>query len=195
MGKKSFVTVFVLIVAVFLMSGCASHKGAGIPGINMGKTIHFEPLERSEYEVLGPATGKACVAVNTLFPLPIWWYSGDYSFDAFGINEDRKYGVISAPSAFSPSPPISLIPLVPLSAAITSPTKDIEISLGLLFPGPGFRAKEVALFKAIESVPGADAIISPRFYVEKEKRFIWYQRVCVTVKGKAIRIKTDNDLK
>lgn len=171
MRRKSFVTIFVLIVAVFLMSGCASHKGTGISGINMGKTIHFEPLERSEYEVLGPATGKACVAVNTLVPLPIWWYSGDYSFDAFGTNEDRKYGVISAP------------------------TKDIEVSLGLLFAGPGFRAKEVALFKAIESVPGADAIISPRFYVEKEKRFIWYQRACVTVKGKAIRIKTDKDLK
>ena len=192
MGKKSFVTVFVLIVAVFLMSGCASHKGSGIPGISMGEKIEFNPLERSEYEVLGPATGKACVTVNTLFPLPIWWYSGDYSFDAFGINEDREYGVISAPTAVSPSPPI---PFMPLSAATTSPTKNIEVSLGLFFTGPGFRAKETAVFRAIESVPGADAIISPRFYVEKEKRFIWYKRICVTVKGKAIRIKTDKDLK
>ena len=191
MGRKSFVTIFVLIVAVFLMSGCASHKGSGIPGISMGEKIEFNPLVRSEYEVLGPATGKACVTVNTLFPLPIWWYSGDYSFDAFGINEDRKYGVISDPTAVSPLPPISLMPL---PAAFAPPSRDIDVGFGLLFD-PGLRAKEAALFKAIESVPGADAIISPRFYVEKEKRFIWYKRICVTVKGKAIRIKTDKDLK
>ncbi|MBE9541930.1 MAG: hypothetical protein IMF01_06390, partial [Proteobacteria bacterium] len=164
MRRKSFVTIFVLIVAVFLMTGCASHKGSGIPGISMGEKIVFNPLQRSEYEVLGPATGKACVTVNTLFPLPIVWYSGDYLLEAFGINEDREYGVISAPTAVSPSPPI---PFMPLSAATTSPTKNIEVSLGLFFTGPGFRAKEAAVFRAIESVPGADAIISPRFYVEK----------------------------
>ena len=72
---------------------------------------------------------------------------------------------------------------------------DLDVGFGFLLPNPGLRAKEAAVFGAIESVPGADAIISPRFYVEQEKRFVWYKRVCVTVKGKAIRIKTDKDLK
>ena len=195
MGKKSFITIFVLIVAVFLMSGCASHKGSGIPGISMGEKIEFTPLERSEYEVLEPATGKACVTANTLFPLPVVWYSGDYLLEAFGVNENREYGQVLFPVT-NVLARVTSGPSFSQSASTTSTKRcDLDIGFGFLLPNPGFRAKEAAVFRAIESVPGADAIISPRFYVEKEKRFIWYQRACVTVKGKAIRIKTDKDLK
>ncbi len=201
MGRKSFVTIFVLIVAVFLMSGCASHKGAGIPGISIGENLEFKPLERSAYEVLGPATGKASVTMNSLFPLPIVWYSGDYSKGPLGFNENRKYGQVSCPvtSVFSKQGSSQ--------SASTSSTKRPDLDVGFvsgggpvnmlftyILPDAGLKAKEVAVFRAIESVPGADAIISPQFYVEKEKRFFWYQRVTVTMKGKAIRIQNDEEL-
>jgi hypothetical protein len=48
-----------------------------------------------------------------------------------------------------------------------------------------------ALYNAIEAVPDADAILSPRFKESGEKFGIWYDRSCVTAKGKAIRIKSD----
>lgn len=205
MVRKSFVTIFVLIVAVFLMSGCASHKGAGIPGISMGEHLEFNPLARSEYEVLGPAEGKASVAINSLFPLPIVWYSGDYSIDPLGFNENMEYGKVSYPVT-------SVLSKITsgqgsTQSASTSSTNRPDLKVGFegdgpiamlftyILPDPGLKAKEAAVFRAIESVPGADAIISPRFYVEKEKRFFWHQRVTVTVKAKAIRIKTDKDLK
>lgn len=207
MVRKSFVTIFVLIVAVFLMSGCASHKGAGIPGISMGEHLEFNPLARSEYEVLGPAEGKASVAINSLFPLPIVWYSGDYSKDPLGFNEKMEYGKVSYPVTSVLSRMTS--GQGSSQSASSSSTKRPDLNLGYgggdggpidmfftyILPNPGIKAKEAAVFKAIESVPGADAIISPRFYMEKETRFFWHQRVTVTVKGKAIKIKTDKDLK
>lgn len=199
MVRKSFVTIFVLIVAVFLMSGCASHKGAGIPGINMGKNLEFQPLERSAYEVLGPAEGKASVTLNSLFPLPIVWYSGDYSRDPLGFNENMKYGSVSSPVTGALQPQMdSPVKRPDLNVGFAGGGGDgglVDMALTYILPDPGLKAKEAATFRAIESVPGADAIISPRFYVEKEKRFFWYQRVTVTVKAKAIRIKTDKDLK
>ena len=195
MVKKSFVTIFVLIVAVFLMSGCASHKGAGIPGISMGEHLEFNPLARSEYEVLGPAEGKASVAINSLFPLPIVWYSGDYSKDPFGAAENKEYGQISFPVTSVLSRITSGQGSAQSASTSSTNRPDLDVGFGFWLPDPGFKAKEAAVFKAIESVPGADAIISPRFYVEKEKRFFWHQRVTVTVKGKAIKIKTDKDLK
>ena len=190
MRKNFFVIIFALILAVLLVSGCASQKGAGIPGISIGENLNLKPLERAEYEVLGPATGKASVAVNTLFPLPIAWFSGDYSCDVFGINENRPYGQISFPvtSVFNATPGST--------SASASYTKRPDLNIGFVFwtLDPGYKAKEAAVFRAIESVPGADAIISPRFYVEINRMFFWHKRVCVTVKGKAIKIKTDDEL-
>jgi len=196
MGRKSFVTIFVLIVAVFLMSGCASHKGTGIPGINMGKNLEFQPLERSEYEVLGPAEGKASVTINSLFPLPIVWYSGDYSRDPLWFNENMKYGKVSSPVTSALQPQLdSPVKRPDLDVGFVGGGGPIDMLFTYILPDPGLKAKEAAIFRAIESVPDADAIISPRFYVEREKRFIWHERVTVTVKAKAIRIKTDKDLK
>ena len=194
MRRKFFVAIFVLIVAASLMSGCASHKGTGIPGIAMGDKIELNPLERSEYEVLGPATGKACVTVNTLLPLPIVWYSGDYSRDPLGGNEKREYGQISFPVTSTFGKITTGQGTYTSSSTKATKRPDLDVGFGFWLPDPGLKAKEAAVFKAIQSVPDADAILSPRFYVEKEKRFVWYKRVCVTVKGKAIRIKIDKDL-
>ncbi|MFC1849326.1 hypothetical protein ACFL27_03870 [candidate division CSSED10-310 bacterium] len=55
-------------------------------------------------------------------------------------------------------------------------------------------AKQTAIYHALHSVPGADAILMPRFYTKTKSIFIWYRKTCATVKGKAIRIKIDKEL-
>ncbi|MBI5529548.1 MAG: hypothetical protein HY897_24750 [Deltaproteobacteria bacterium] len=56
---------------------------------------------------------------------------------------------------------------------------------------PGSISREIATFKAIQSVPDADALFWPRFSDKIEAGGIWYYKVCSTVIGKAIRFKTD----
>lgn len=52
-------------------------------------------------------------------------------------------------------------------------------------------AREAALSKATLSVPDADGLMAPRFEEEGNVVVPWYKSACVTVKGKAIQIKTD----
>ena len=48
------------------------------------------------------------------------------------------------------------------------------------------RIESVAIYNAIESVPGADAIIAPRWHVETV-RHLFHKTITATVKGKAVR--------
>ena len=60
-------------------------------------------------------------------------------------------------------------------------------------------AEKIALYKAIESIPDADAILSPRFDGETTENsiplFTRTVKSCVTVKGKAVRVKSDEEIK
>lgn len=56
-------------------------------------------------------------------------------------------------------------------------------------------AKEIAVYKALESIPDADLIIEPRYRVVKKSWAIWHSKAAVEVKGKAIKIKTDKEIK
>ena len=53
--------------------------------------------------------------------------------------------------------------------------------------------QKAAIYNAIESVPGADALIAPRFDSVR-KNYIIYQEETVTVKGKAIRINSSDEV-
>lgn len=61
-----------------------------------------------------------------------------------------------------------------------------------LYPIPifwgGGDAMQEANYKAVEAVPNADAIISPRIKEEIYRVGIWYKRKCVVIKGKAIKL-------
>lgn len=52
-------------------------------------------------------------------------------------------------------------------------------------------AEQAAIYQAIESMPGADALIAPRFHEETEGVFVWYKHRCVKVAGKAIALNPD----
>jgi len=53
------------------------------------------------------------------------------------------------------------------------------------------KAVRAAQYKAITQVPEADGIIAPQIYEEGQTKGIWYKKSCVTVSGKAIKIKVD----
>jgi len=71
-----------------------------------------------------------------------------------------------------------------------------EKKRGELFGGVSTEpiAERVAMYNALEKMPEADAIIAPRFHRSKDRVFPWFSRSCVTVKGKAIQIKSDTQL-
>ncbi len=52
-------------------------------------------------------------------------------------------------------------------------------------------AERIAMYRALEDAPSADALISPRIHVEEKSTFIWYKRDCVTLTGKALSIKPE----
>lgn len=56
------------------------------------------------------------------------------------------------------------------------------------FPNPVLAA---ATYNAIENVPGADAMIAPRYNIVTKNYFI-YKEQTVTIKGKAIRYNTSD---
>jgi hypothetical protein len=53
--------------------------------------------------------------------------------------------------------------------------------------------QKAAVYNAIESVPGADALLAPRFD-STYKNYLIYQEETVTVKGKAVRINTSAEV-
>jgi len=53
------------------------------------------------------------------------------------------------------------------------------------------RARDLAMYNAVESVPNADAMLTPRFKDERSSVFVWYTRHHSVVTGKAIEIKAE----
>jgi len=134
MKIRTFFIVWGFASVVFL-SGC---KTLNVPTLGVGQ-IGFEPLNSSEYKILGDAEGEATV----------WHILG------FPFGDIQEYGW--------------------LGNAFGSP-----------FGNSGL-AYKAAMYKAIDSVPEADAIILPRSK-GMANEFILFGIHTATVKGKAIKI-------
>jgi hypothetical protein len=106
--------------------------------------LGLQSLNRSDYNVVGIASGRGCAHYVALWPLPVFWVKREhgamkwFNFDAEGI------------------------------------------------------ATDAAWYQAIESLPHADVLISPRTKTQEENTFaLWYRRDCVDLAGKGIEIKLD----
>lgn len=55
-------------------------------------------------------------------------------------------------------------------------------------------ARNLAIYNALTKMPEADAVVLPRFEDRTKRIFVWYKEICVTVRAKAIRLKTDKEL-
>ena len=161
---------FVLALVVVGTVGCrTAAKVITLPGIG----VNAKSLERHEYVVLGDAEGKACVEESCILGL---FCSTKSDTGATETIEGRLFTdnvQTSAPTAGFPF----------------SPAAGTE--------GNRTAAEDAALYKAIESVPDADALLAPRKSMEittNDNFFMTGQKACVRVFGKGIRLKTDAEI-
>lgn len=73
-------------------------------------------------------------------------------------------------------------------------TKSENVSGGLYGFASFDTARNVAIYHAIENVPRADGLISPRYWSTVKREGIWYVKKCVVVKAKAFSIKPDETM-
>jgi hypothetical protein len=165
-----------LATAALLCTACSTTaKVSTIPGMEM-----TTKLKRSDYIVLGTATGQACAQEECFF--------GSCNKTATVAGEELLDGRAQSENLRDVN--TQQLDLGPLA-----------FLLGTGNPGPTGNeiAEKIALYKAIESIPDADAILSPRFDGETSENSIpFFSRTvksCVTVKGKAVRVKSDEEMK
>jgi hypothetical protein len=165
------------VTVVAAATGCSTTgKVSTIPGIS----FDTQPLARSEYVIIGNAAGDSCAEESCFF--------GSCTKTSGTKGEEAYEGRI-----FSTN----------IGGASTSATENLGL-LQILFgtgnqgPSGADIAERIALYKAIESVPDADAIILPRKQIQVDTNdipFISHSvKSCVKIHGKAVRLKTDAEL-
>lgn len=160
--------------ALALSAACAAPtaKISTMPGMDITTRV-----ARPDYIVLGTAEGKACAEQNCFF--------GSCSLTASVAGEELLDGRTQSESLRG----VNLN-----STANVNPILAAFLGVQVDTPNGADIAEKIALYKAIESIPDADAILSPR--VEADVTEDWNPitkkvKSCVTVKGKAIRVKPD----
>lgn len=159
------------LAAAAFGTGCTTTaKVMSLPGIG----VNARSLEREEYVVLGDAEGKACVEETCLFGIFCSTKSDTGSSERVEGRLFTDNVQTSAPGVFIPG---------------------LQGAAGT--EGNRSAAEQAALYKAIESVPDADALLVPRKSMElsTSNQFIsTTQKACVRVFGKGIRLKTDAEV-
>lgn len=166
-----------LALSSLLSTACQTvGKVSTIPGI----AFDTQPLARGEYVIIGNAAGEACAEENCFF--------GSCTKTANGKGEEAFEGRIFTTN---------------ISGGSTAATENLGL-LQILFgtgqqgPSGADIAERIASYKAIESVPDADAVILPRKSIDITTDVIPFisskVKSCVKIKGKAVRLKTDAEL-
>jgi hypothetical protein len=176
---RTVVCAIALPLLVLDISGCATAgKVTTIPGVPAPASRGLKPFERDEYSVLASVEGKACMEDTCL--IGICWKTPDQP------NADQLEGRINADLSNAPQSenwgPFDFIRRLFAAPESSSTT---------------LRAQAIAYYRAIEAVPNADTLIAPRAAVDEQTfdALIYaHSRSCVTVRGKAIHIKTDDEL-
>lgn len=142
-----------------------------LPGIG----VNARELDRSDYVVLGDAEGKACVEESCILGMFC-----SVNSDASSVATERVEGRLDTTDVQTSAPGV-LLPFAPAAGT----------------EGNRSAAEDAALFKAIESVPDADALLTPRKSMDlttNDNFFMRSQKACVRVFGLGIRLKTDAEL-
>ena len=158
----------VLILAVGLLAGCRSTGGGrSIPGIQAPAEITLNSLSRSEYSVLGQVEGAAEYGGGGFL---FWSWYDDNVVDQSGM----------------------------------AVAEGGERRGGFFLPGGGspiYQTMRRAINDALSKIAEADMLLTPRFHWtwRRSASPLWgffYRsfRVEVTVRGRAIRLKTDEEL-
>jgi len=178
LGLRTMVGVSGLLLLA-LDVGCATAgKVSTIPGVPAPASRGLKPFERDEYSVLASVEGKACMEDTCM--VGICWRTPDQK-DADQLEGRLNADLGNAPQAenWGPFDFLRRLFAAPEASSTT------------------LRAQAVAYYRAIEAVPTADELIAPRAAVDEQTfdALIYnHSRSCVTVRGKAIHIKTDDEL-
>ena len=173
--NKLIQSSLVALSALIALSACSTTaKVATIPGMGLAAD-----LKRSDYIILGTATGEACATEDC--------FLGSCNKRASIAGEELLDGRTESSS---------------LRGANIAPTDfgPLAFLLGTGNPGPSGSeiAEKIALYKAIESIPNAHAIITPRKEIKIKKNDILgistTTESCVKVMGKAIHVKSDAEM-
>lgn len=173
---KNHLHTLVAASALAIVAGCAAPtaKISTMPGMDITTRV-----ARPDYVVIGTATGSACAEQNCFF--------GSCALTASVGGEELLDGRTQSES---------LRGVNMNSTAAVNPFLAALLGVQVDTPSGADIAEKIALYKAIESIPDADAILSPR--IDAEVTEDWNPitskvKSCVTVKGKAIRVKPDNE--
>jgi hypothetical protein len=165
------------IAASIGATGCATTaKVSTSPGIAIETSF-----ARKDYVVLGTARGEACATESCIF--------GACTPKADVAGEELLDGRMETEN----------IRDVNIGRASFGPFEALyELFFGTPGPNAGQVAENIALYKAIESVPNADAIITPRKTIDIHKNdilgLVVTTKSCVKVAGKAVHIKSDAEI-
>jgi hypothetical protein len=159
-------------------TGCVTTaKVSSVPGIGIETSF-----ARKDYVILGTARGEACAVDSCIFGActPKADQPGEELLDG-RMETDHIRGIHTGRADFGPFEAI------------------YEFFFGTPGPTGSQIAENIAMYKAIESVPNADAILTPRKTIDIEKNDILGISVttksCVKVAGKAVHIKSDAEIK
>ncbi|HAK95818.1 MAG TPA: hypothetical protein DCM87_12685 [Planctomycetes bacterium] len=165
---RFWIRVAVFGVCLGLAAGCRTQEKA-IPLIGMG-ALGFEPLTRSEYEIVDGVKGHA--------------QGGRILFFSYGDSHERGYlEPIGLNDAYATTPWWAYLPFF-FGFQKVQPSFYGHAVLGDV-------PARIAMYDAIESVPGADALLMPKVTRNAFNAFLW-STWDVEVEGKAIRITKDS---
>ena len=166
---KYAILPFVALACVACASTTA--KVSTVPGIGIETSF-----ARKDYVILGTATGQACATEDCFFGScnKKADVAGEELLD--GRMESEDLGGVS--TARTDLGPLAFI-----------------LGTGSVGPTGSEIAEKIALYKAIESIPNADAIVTPRKTIDITRNDILgistTTKSCVKVMGKAVHIKSD----
>lgn len=168
------ITAVVLAALMTTSVGCVTTgAGAKIPGTSTPPRLSVETLKRNEYTVLGPVTGKARFKYSTFLRFFRTQDPKDPTFDET---------LFERPMAEAGG----ILDMLGIGKILSFLTADH-------LPNVKEQAEARAIHDALNKLPEADTLITPRFeWTWKTNDYIFgadYEAE-VTVRGKAIAIKT-----
>ena len=160
-----------------LIAGCATTaKVSTAPGVLVETSF-----ARKDYILLGTARGEACATETGIFGActPKAEVTGEELLDG-RMETENLHGVNIGRASYGPFEAL------------------FELFFGTPGPNSSQMAENIALYKALESMPNADAIITPRKTIDINKNDILglfvTTKSCVKVAGKAVHIKSDAEI-
>jgi hypothetical protein len=82
--------VLVALAASILTAGCMAHSN-DMAVMRYPEKLDMSALQRKDYSILGDAQAQVCATSVALWPIPIWFVTGEYGTTMFGTTSGRAH--------------------------------------------------------------------------------------------------------